>query len=109
MENIDETLNTVETLQTMLKDIPADAIMYYLHSRRDDVVVVQWYNPQHIKDITGCSADIETIKEHWESIVDYLQSEWITGECNDHLSEMSTYAEDWGLEDLFDKDEEDEE
>ena len=80
--------------------------MYYIYSRRTDIAVVQYYTPQHIKDITGTEASIETIKENWYFIQEFLTCDYVCDHIHEHLEEMSSVAEDWGLEELFPTDEE---
>ena len=95
-------------LHELLKDVKNDDLMYYIYSRRSDICVLQWYSPEHIKEITGTNASIETIIENWEQIQSYLTSDYIMETCNEHLCEMSDYAEDWELGELFPSDDEEE-
>jgi hypothetical protein len=97
--------HTPEQLHELLKDVNNNDLMYYIHSMRTDICVIQWYSPEHIKEITGTNVSIETIKENWEQIQDYLTCEWMMNTCNDHLLEMSDHGEDWGLEELFPEEE----
>ena len=88
-------------LHELLKNVSSEDLLYYIYSMRTDAVVVQWYSPKDIVEISGCSMDEEKIQEHWEEITDFLHSDWIMEQCSEHLSSMSDYAENWGLEELF--------
>ena len=101
--------HTPQELHQILKDVNNNDLMYYIYSMRTDICVIQWYSPEHIKEITETDASIETIKENWEQIQEYLNSEGLMEICHDHLLFMSNHAEDWGLEELFPNDDQEEE
>ena len=88
-------------LHELLKDVSSADLLYYIYSMRTDAVVVQWYSPEDIVNISGCSMDEEQIQEHWDGIKDFLHSDWIMEQCGEHLNSMSEHAGDYGLEDLF--------
>lgn len=98
-----------QELDNLLKDVSAQDLMYYIYSMRNDVHVVQWYSPEHIKEMTETDTSIETIKDNWGQIQEYLSCQWMLDRCTEHVSEMSSYSEDWGLEELFPDDESEEE
>ena len=88
-------------LHELLKDVSSADLLYYIYSMRTDAVVVQWYSPKDIVEISGSSMDEEQVQEHWDEIKDYLHSDWMMEQCGEHLQNMSDHAEDYGLEDLF--------
>jgi hypothetical protein len=90
----------LQDLFTSLDKIPTEVIMPYIMNR-EDVFIVQYYYPKHIKDISGIGCSVESIIEHSDEIKEYLRCEWMMEKCNEHLSEMSDYADEWGLEELF--------
>jgi hypothetical protein len=88
-------------IHELLKDVSSEDLLYYIYSMRTDAVVVQWYSPKDIVEISGCSMDEEQVQEHWDEIKDYLRCDWMNEQCYEHLQNMSEHSGDYGLEDLF--------
>jgi hypothetical protein len=91
----------MKKLNKILKNISTEDILNYIYEHRSDVSIIQYYSIDHIKEISGINASNDIIKDHWDSITDYLHSDWIMEKCNDHLKDMRHCSEDWGLEELF--------